>query len=192
MLKVRNLSFSYGTESVFKNLNLELKKGCLISLTGKSGCGKSTLFECLSGLLKPEEGNVFAKERPVLALQESEASLFEKFAADDVAFGAEKRGLKGKELLDRVKSSMELAGVSYKDYRDRSVFYLSGGEKRKLSIASIFALGSSIMIFDEPTSALDPASRKNILKAFRTLADEGKTILFSTHRPEEQMAADEN
>ncbi|MBO4403863.1 MAG: ATP-binding cassette domain-containing protein, partial [Treponema sp.] len=191
-LLAENLSFSYGEEKIFSGVNLELKKGSLISLTGKSGCGKSTLFECLCGLLKPETGNLYAEKRPALALQESEASLFEKFAADDVAFGAIKKGLEGKELLERVKSSMELAGLSWTEYRDKPVFYLSGGEKRKVSIASIFALGNDIMIFDEPTSALDPASRKNILKAFRKLTDEGKTILFSTHRPEEQMAADVN
>lgn len=189
-LKVENLSFRYPERTVFENLSFELKKGTLTALTGPSGCGKSTLFECLSGLRESNNGKIFAKERPVLALQESEASLFATYAADDVAFGPKNRGVDGKELLTRVKKSMEMAGLDYKEFRDRGTFKLSGGEKRKLSLAGIIALDSEIMIFDEPTSALDPISRTMVLKTLRQLADEGKTVLFSTHRMEEASFAD--
>ncbi|MCR5217836.1 energy-coupling factor transporter ATPase [Treponema sp.] len=189
-LKVENLSFSYEGYEVFKNLSFELKKGSLVALTGPSGCGKSTLFECLAGLKKADSGSIKGSCIPALALQESEAALFERYAADDVAFGAINEGFKGKELVRRVKSSMELAGLNYKEYGNRSSFNLSGGEKRKLSIAGIIALNRDILIFDEPTSALDGVSRKTVLRTLRQLADEGKTVLFSTHRMEEAAAAD--
>ena len=190
VLEVKNISFSYPDRSVFKNISFSLKKGSLTALTGPSGCGKSTLFECLAGLLELDEGSVMATCRPALSLQESEAALFEKLAADDVAFGARNEGFEGKTLVKIVRDSMNLAGLDFNSFKDRQTFALSGGEKRKLSIAGLIALNRDIMIFDEPTSALDPASRKKILQTLRLLADQGKTILFSTHRMEEANLAD--
>lgn len=189
-LKVQELSFSYGAFSVFKNISFELKKGTLVALTGPSGCGKSTLFECLAGLKKNQSGKIYALSRPVLGLQESEAALFEPYSADDVAFGPKNKNVKGKELFERVKKSMELAGLDYKKYGNLPVVSLSGGEKRKLSVAGLVALDSDIFIFDEPTAGLDPISRKNLLASFRKLTESGKTVLFSTHRFQEAEAAD--
>lgn len=189
-LKVSGLSFCYGSFDVFKEISFGLKKGTLTALTGPSGCGKSTLFECLAGLKKACAGTAEASSRPVLALQESEASLFEPYAADDVAFGPKNRNVCGKELLARVKGAMELSGLPYSEFANRATFSLSGGEKRKLSIAGLIALDSSILIFDEPTAGLDPASRKKIISALRSLAESGKTVLFSTHRIQEAAAAD--
>lgn len=188
-LSARSISFSYPEQSVFKDVSFDLHRGTLTALTGPSGCGKSTLFECLAGLKKCG-GEIYAKERPVLSLQESEAALFETYAADDVAFGPKKRGLKGAALVERVKESMELCGLPYDDFSDRGTFHLSGGEKRKLSLAGTVALGSEIVIFDEPTSAMDPISRIKVLQMMRTLARSGKTVLFSTHRMEEADFAD--
>ena len=187
---VKNLSFNYDDYKVFDSVSFELKRGSLTALTGPSGCGKSTLFECLAGIKKYSSGEIYSVERPSLCLQESEASLFEAYAADDVAFSAINRGFGGKELLKRVKKSMNLAGLDYTKYADRPSFNLSGGEKRKLSIASIIAMDSDVFIFDEPTASLDSESRKNILLSLRHLADSGKTVLFSTHRAEEVNIAD--
>jgi energy-coupling factor transport system ATP-binding protein len=189
-LRVRNLSFSYPSRKVFSNLSFELKKGTVTALTGPSGCGKSTLFECLAGLRAAGGGTIEASGRPVLALQESEASLFETYAADDVAFGPGKKGLEGEALVESVKKSMDMVGLPYDEFADRGTFKLSGGEKRKLSLAGIIALDADVMIFDEPTSALDPLSRKKVLESLRNLADNGKTVLFSTHRMEEADIAD--
>ena len=189
-LVVQGLSFSYGEDVVFGNLSLDLKKGCLTSLTGKSGCGKSTLFECLAGLKKATGGTIRATSRPVLALQESDAALFKPFAADDVAFGPSNRGVAGKELLLRVKEAMEAASLPFQEFADRATFSLSGGEKRKLSVAALIALGDDILIFDEPTAGLDPSSRKILLKSLAHLAHSGKTVLFSTHREAEAACAD--
>ncbi len=189
-LEAKNISFSWEDRKVFENLNFSLKKGSLTALTGSSGCGKSTLFECLAGLQNLKSGSIYAISRPALALQESEAALFENYAADDVAFGPKNNGVNGKNLLLRVKNSMELAGLPYEKYADSATFKLSGGEKRKLSLAGIIALDSDIMIFDEPTAALDSYSKKTVLQSLRKLADEGKTVLFSTHRMEEADIAD--
>lgn len=189
-LSVSGASFSYPERTVFSNLSFSLKKGTVTALTGPSGCGKSTLFECLAGLNKLNGGKIYGKSRPVLALQESEAALFESYAADDVAFGAMNRGIKGKALVERVKQSMQDVGLPYEEFSNRGTFRLSGGEKRKLSLAGILALDADILIFDEPTSALDAFSRKTVLETLRKLADSGKTVLFSTHRMEEADIAD--
>ncbi len=189
-LSVKDLSFNYPDRKIFNDVSFSLKKGSVTALTGPSGCGKSTLLECLAGLQSPEKGVIKAVSRPSLALQESEAALFESYAADDVAFGPTNQGVKGKELVRRVKRSMELSGLDYKEFSDRQTFALSGGEKRKLSLAGIIALDSDILMFDEPTAGLDPESRKVVLMSLRKLADEGKTVLFSTHRMEEADIAD--
>src|SRR5574344_799673 len=190
-LEVTDLSFKYNDFVVFTHLHFSLHKGSITALTGPSGCGKSTLLECLAGLTEPYTGTVTSTTRPVLALQESEAALFESFAADDVAFGPRNFGVTGKKLVERVKQSMNIVGLPYEQYGERQTFALSGGEKRKLSLAGLIALDSDILLFDEPTAGLDPLSRQTVMATLKQLAQEGKTILFSTHRREEADFADE-
>ena len=184
-LKVQELSFSYGDFSVFKNISFELKKGTLVALTGPSGCGKSTLFECLAGLKKNQGGKIYALSRPVLGLQESEAALFEPYSADDVAFGPKNKNIKGKELFECVKKSMELAGLDYKKYGNLPIVSLSGGEKRKLSVAGLIALDSDILIFDEPTAVLTPQEIDELMKVTKNLSARGKSIIFISHKLKE-------
>lgn len=190
-LFLKNLTFAYpGQNPLYKDFSLSFKKGSLTAIMGKSGGGKSTLFEIASGLLEPQSGEVLATERPVLALQEAESALFENFAADDVAFGPINKGLAGKKLKEKVVSSMELTGLEYSVFGNRSTQALSGGEKRRLSLAGIIAIDSPVIIFDEPTAGLDPKGRKQIFETLRKLSNQGKTVIFSTHREEEAKIAD--
>ena len=190
-LAFRDITFSYEEgRSVLAGLNLDIYKGSLTAITGVSGSGKSTLLEIAAGLLQPEGGKVYADGHPALALQDSQAALFEPYAADDVAFGPRNQGLHGRELKNRVRTDMELVGLSYAQFANRSTQRLSGGEKRKLSIAGIIAMESPVLLFDEPTSGIDPISRRQLLLLLQKLARSGKTILFSTHRMEEAAFAD--
>ena len=190
-LFLKNITFAYpGQNPLYKDFSLSFKKGSLTAIMGKSGGGKSTLFEIASGLLEPQSGEVLATERPVLALQEAESALFENFAADDVAFGPINKGLAGKRLKEKVVSSMELTGLEYSVFGNRSTQALSGGEKRRLSLAGIIAIDSPVIIFDEPTAGLDPKGRKQIFETLRKLSNQGKTVIFSTHREEEAQFAD--
>ena len=189
-LSLKNITFAYpGQNPLYKDFSLSFKKGSLTAIMGKSGGGKSTLFEIASGLLEIQEGEILAIERPVLALQEAESALFENFAADDVAFGPINKGLTGKKLKEKVVSSMELTGLEYSVFGNRNTKALSGGEKRRLSLAGIIALDSSILFFDEPTAGLDPQGRKQILKTLEKLSKQGKTVIYSTHREEEAKIA---
>ena len=189
-LAFRDISFSYEDRPVLQGLNLDLYKGSLTAITGVSGAGKSTLLEIASGLLIPTGGTVYANDYPSLALQDSQAALFEPYAADDVAFGPKNQGIHGKELKKHVYEAMDLVGLSYEQFSDRSTQQMSGGEKRKLSIAGIIAMNVDVLLFDEPTSGIDPISRKQLLLTLQTLARKGKTVLFSTHRMEEAAFAD--
>ncbi|MBO5482949.1 MAG: ATP-binding cassette domain-containing protein [Spirochaetaceae bacterium] len=190
-LYLKNITFAYpGENPLYKDFSLSFKAGSLTAIMGKSGGGKSTLFEIASGLLEPQSGEILAIDRPVLALQEAESALFENFAADDVAFGPINKGLTGKKLKEKVVSSMELTGLEYSVFGNRNTQALSGGEKRRLSLAGIIALDSPVIIFDEPTAGLDPKGRKQIFETLRKLSNQGKTVIFSTHREEEAKIAD--
>lgn len=193
-----NINFSYdskakeeGEQNPFiKNVSFNLYKGTLTALTGSSGAGKSTLLELGAGLLKPVAGKIFCDQKPALAQQNCSAALFEAFAADDVAFGPKNDGVKGKKLVELVRTSMDKAGLPYKEYGERQSAGLSGGEQRRLAIAGILAMDRDLVFFDEPTAGLDGISRLNVMKMLRSLADEGKTVLFTTHHTEEADFAD--
>lgn len=198
-LRVRNLSFSYDkAEKVTKShgvsdINFALYKGTVTALTGPSGSGKSTILELCSGLLSPDknpETIISSQDHPSLALQNAKAALFEAFAADDVAFGPRNQGKSGSELKKLVKKSMDNAALPFSTFGERKTFALSGGEQRRLSIAGILALDSEIVFFDEPTAGLDSRARNEVLNLFKKLADQGKTVLFSTHKRDEADFAD--
>lgn len=193
-LSVRNLNFSYSKNneknSVLKNVSFDLKKGSITALVGPSGSGKSTLLEILSGLLSADSGKIYCVSRPVLAQQNSDAALFENYAADDVAFGPKNKGLRGKNLKEIVKKSMNECNLDFEKFANRQTFCLSGGEKKRLAVAGIVALDADIFLFDEPTAALDGDSRAKVLNLMQELALKGKTVLFSTHQYEEARFAD--
>ena len=193
-----NINFSYNSDAkdegeknpFINNVSFNLYKGTLTALTGSSGAGKSTLLELGAGLLKPAEGKVFCNQKPALAQQNCSAALFEAFAADDVAFGPSNDGVKGKALVERVRNAMDKAGLPYNEYGERQSVGLSGGEQRRLAIAGILAMDRDVVFFDEPTAGLDGISRLHVMNMLRSLAAEGKTVLFTTHHQDEADFAD--
>ncbi len=195
-LKLQNLTYTHDSSHGVFDINLDFYRGSLNAVTGASGAGKSTLLELLAGLLEPESGQIYScgnnqkKGRPVLAQQNAKAALFEAFAADDVAFGARNRGLCGKELVETVKKAMNAAALPYEDFAERRTFEMSGGEQRRLSIAGILVLDEDVVMFDEPTAGLDSRARNEIMALMRKLADEGKTVIFTTHKRDEADFAD--
>lgn len=187
-----NVFYCYGNDekSAVKNINFKLKKGSLTALIGPSGAGKSTILELASGLLKPDSGEITAASFPSLALQNSADAVFETFAADDVAFGLINRGVKGEELKLRVKIAMDSVNLPFEEYMNKPVSTMSGGELRRLALAGIIVLDKDVMLFDEPTAGLDGKSKYEVMKLLRSLADSGKTVLYSTHNHSEAAFAD--
>ena len=201
-LVVEALSFKYRTrpEVAIEGVSFELKPGELLLVAGASGCGKTTLARCINGLIPrsyrgERTGNVLlygkevgAMKIPEMAqmvgtlLQDPERQIVASNVYNEIAFGPENLGLPRDEIVARVELRIE-------HLRERETFNLSGGEKQKLALAGLLAMNPSILLLDEPLASLDPASAHEALEVFRSLADEGKTIILIEHRVEDALEA---
>jgi len=205
-IEIKNLSHVYmaGTpyeKRALDSVELMAGPGEFIGLIGHTGSGKSTLAQHLNGLLKPSEGTVringrdlWAKKFPPpdicrqvgLVFQYPEYQLFGETVLEDVAFGPKNMGVSGDALTALVQSAMTWVGLDFASFHDRSPFALSGGEKRKVAIAGVIAMGPEILVLDEPTAGLDPAGRKEMVRFVRSYqAQEGKTVIWITHNMDE-------
>lgn len=205
-VELKNVSFVYmpGTpyeKKALKNISLSFKEGEFVGLIGHTGSGKSTLAQHLNGLLKPTEGtvtvegkNLWAKKtvspeickKVGLVFQYPEYQLFAETVFDDVAFGPRnlKVGEEGISIL--VKESLEMLGMNFTEFKDRSPFALSGGEKRKAAVAGVIAMKPDTLVLDEPTAGLDPAGRADMINFVqRYHKKQGKTIIWITHNMDE-------
>jgi len=171
----------------------------LHSLIGMSGSGKSTLLQHLNALIRPQSGTVRvgafdlsdqdldtrALRRLVsLAFQQPEDQIFEQYVGDEIAYGPRNLGYQGK-LASIVEEAMRAVGLDFIRYKDRLTSELSGGERRKVALASILAVRANILLLDEPLAGLDPQSRQQVIHLLKTLHQAGKTLIISTHQYEE-------
>ena len=206
-LVVENLSFQYRTrpDKAIENISFELKPGEMLLIAGSSGCGKSTLARCINGLIPrsyggKRDGEVRLHGKDVAQiplaevsqivgtlLQDPERQIVASNVYNEIAFGPENLGLSRDEIMERVALAMQRLGLGY--LRDRETFSLSGGEKQKLALAGVLAMNPSILLLDEPLASLDPASAYEALDIFRSLADEGKTVVLIEHRVEDAINA---
>ncbi len=191
----------YNPTVALKDINLSISEQEFIGLIGHTGSGKSTLVQLLNGLIEPTSGTVlynnedifsdkkklkFIRQKVGLVFQYPEHQLFEESIYEDVAFGPKNLGLKKEEIKSRVKESLELVGLDYKKFKDRSPFNLSGGQQRRVAIAGVLALKPEILILDEPSAGLDPNGRNNLLELLKYLhQDINITIILISHRMEE-------
>ncbi|WP_027417873.1 energy-coupling factor transporter ATPase [Aneurinibacillus terranovensis] len=206
IVEVHGLSHTYmlGTpleHRALHGVNMHVGKGECVAIIGHTGSGKSTLIQHFNGLQLPESGTVIvdgidlsrpkvdvkALRRKVgLVFQNPEDQLFEKLVGDDIAYGPFKMKLPMQEVVERVKWAMEMVGLSFEEMKDRATFALSGGQKRKVSLAGILALHPTVIVLDEPTAGLDPASRRELLKRIKNLNQtEDVTVIFVSHNMEE-------
>lgn len=192
-IQAENLSFSYDSHKAIDNLNLSIEQGSFVAVTGKSGCGKSTFAKLLDALLTPQKGkltvngydvsdkNNFAAVRKTVGLvfQNPDNQIIGETVEEDVAFGPENLGLESSEIERRIIESLEMLDIS--DLRFKRTSDLSGGEKQKVAIAGILAIGSECIVLDEALSMLDTESRQNLLELLKSLNEKGKTIILITH-----------
>jgi len=206
-LVIENLSFQYRTrpELAIQNISFELKPGEMLLIAGSSGCGKTTLARCINGLIPrsyrgKREGRVLLYGKDVAEmqiadvaqivgtlLQDPERQIVASNVYNEIAFGPENLGLPRAEILERVEKAIKRLKIE--DLRDRETFNLSGGEKQKVALAGLLAMNPSILLLDEPLASLDPASAYEALDVFRSLAEEGKTVVLVEHRVEDAIAA---
>ena len=206
LIETRNLSYVYMPGTPFqvealKDITLGIEKGSFVGIIGETGSGKSTLVQHFNGLLKPTSGEMLVNGKNIwlqsidlrclrskiaLLFQFPEHQLFEETVFKDVAFGPRNSGLKGEELACRVRMGLEMMGLDYENYRQRSPFTLSGGEKRKVAMAGILAMLPEVIILDEPTAGLDPLGRRNLLQQVERLhREKNLTVILVTHNMEE-------
>lgn len=208
IVRVEQLSYAYLRglpleARALENVDWEIRRNTTMGLIGSTGSGKSTLMRHLNGLLRPQTGRVIvdaydlanpsvdvrAVRRIVgLVFQQPEDQLFEQYVGDDVAFGPRQFGLDKATVRERVRWAMELVGLGFDTFKDRLTQTLSGGERRRVALAGVFALQPQVLAADEPTAGLDPQARAQVLEIFRRLHDEGTTLVMTSHRMEDIAA----
>jgi len=207
-IDVEGLGYVYmrGTpveQKALSGVSLRVTPGEAHGLAGMTGSGKSTLMQHINGLLRVQEGRIRVAgfnlgdprldRRNVvrqvgLVFQNPEAQFFEYYVGDEISFGPRqlKVGEPGSPLLaDRVRQAMGKVGLDFQTFKDRPLSGLSGGERRKVALASTLALQPSVLLLDEPTAGLDPHSRRELLARLQEMRASGITILLSSHQMED-------
>jgi len=199
VFEVRDLSFTYfGRFPALRDINMDVMPGEKIAILGANGSGKSTLLLILDGLLFPQKGEVkflgqrlteealrdrefnsFFRRKVGLLFQNPDAQLFSPTVWDEVAFGPLQLDLTEDEVKGRVEDTLKLLRI--RELRDRPPYQLSGGEKKKVAIASFLAMNPDVLLLDEPTAGLDPRSRRDLLDLIIESHEAGKTVITATH-----------
>lgn len=195
LIKWKGISFGYQEEKkVLKDVDLSIQKGEKIVVIGSNGAGKSTLFLLLNGILKPESGSYAYKGREIhytkqemrmlrkeigIVFQEPDQQIVSQTVFHEVAFGLMNLGYSKEEVKQRVLAMLEKLNIQ--DLKDCPPHYLSGGQKKSVTIADILVMEPEVLLFDEPTASLDPLNQENVERILGQIANEGKTIVVSTH-----------
>ena len=199
MIDIKDVSYSYDDEvTALKNVNLHIDEGESIALIGVNGSGKSTLMKLINGLIIADSGSYFFEGEEInnkkiqneefskafhkkvgFVFQNSDVQLFCSNVYDEIAFGPRQMGMDEEEVKKRVEDTLKLLKIE--DLRNRQPYHLSGGEKKKVSIASVVVLNPDVYIFDEPMNGLDPKTKRFLKEFMIAINNAGKTILCSTH-----------
>jgi len=199
MIKIQNLHYHYpdGTRAL-KGIDLSISDGEFLLICGPNGSGKTTLIRLMSGLLKPSAGSIHVNgldpkhasqevRRLVgMVFQDPDSQIVGETVKEDIAFGPENLGLPNEEITERVDWALWVMGL--KDLSEKPCYLLSGGEKRRLSIAGVLAMRPQVILFDEPFSFLDYPGIQEVLKHMVNLNREGHTLVVTTHDVEKVVA----
>lgn len=204
VLRIEHLSHIYSAGTPFEkkavdDVSFSARRGEFIGLIGHTGSGKSTLIQHFNGLLRPTQGRVLINGEDIfqskeltraarfavgLVFQYPEYQLFEETVYADIAFGPKNMGLDKAEIDRRVRENCRIVGLR-EETLDKSPFELSGGQKRRVALAGIFAMEPEVLVLDEPMAGLDPAGCADVFRFIRAYHEKhGTTILFVTHSME--------
>ena len=201
LFELRDVYFEYDRVPALQGLSVQIAQGESVALLGANGSGKSTLLRILDALYFPSQGQVcftgepltpealqqenFAlsfRRRVALVFQNPDVQLFNPTVFDEVAFGPLQMQWSKDEVLSKVNATMELMGIAH--LRDRPPYRLSGGEKKRVALASVFVLDPEVLLLDEPTSTLDPRSQSQVIDLIQEWKGSSKTVITATHQLE--------
>ena len=193
MIEVEDVYFTYpnGVEAL-KGISLKIKNGEFVAIMGQNGAGKTTLVKHFNGLLKPTKGKVLVDgvettkvsvatlaRKVGFVFQNPDTQLFSETVEDEVAFALKNFGFKENVIKKRVSWALNLLGLT--QYRKTSPFMLSGGERKRVALASVLAWNPKILILDEPTIGQDYQQKEKLRQFILQLKAQRKTIIIVTH-----------
>lgn len=196
LLRLEQISYSYDdSDFQLRDISLTVHKGEKIAVLGSNGAGKSTFFLVCNGVLRPNSGSLsfqderidYKSKRSLFRLRQGVGIVFQdpnqqiigSTVEQEVSFGPVNLRLPRDEIEERVNGAIKAMNLT--QYRDKPPHYLSGGEKKRVTIADILAMESEIILFDEPTASLDPQGISNLEEVLGSLAAQEKAVMISTH-----------
>lgn len=187
MIEVKNISKTFrqwdgSSFAALSDVSFRIEDGQLVVLAGANGSGKSLLMKIIANLEKSTSGNVSCPEPVALVFQDADAQILADTVIEDVKFSLRSKGLKKEEANAKARDALARVGLS--DKANSPSHLLSGGEKRRLALASALALGRRILILDEPYSNLDYPGVRSVNSIIRKLKADGFTIVILTHELE--------
>ena len=195
ILELENVTKYYGNELIFSNVNLKIKRGDVISLSGKSGCGKSTLLKCINRLENIDSGKIkyngidiskisTTELRQKIGIVFQDYNLFEHLTVlDNLIIGLIK--IKKYSKNESIRKALNiLKKVDLIDKKDKYPDELSGGQKQRVAIARTLLMKPDIILLDEPTSALDREMKDSVLNLIKEIVDEDMTLVIVSHEEE--------
>lgn len=193
-INVSKVNYAYSDGNLaLSNINITINKGDRVAILGPNGAGKSTLFQLFNGLLQPTSGTITIEGLQVckknlleirhnvgMVFQDSDDQLFNSTVRQEIAYGLINMHISGKELEETIAWALKI--VDMEGYGDRSPHNLSGGQKKRIALASVLAMKPQILVLDEPTSTLDPHGVSNLIRLLNSINRElGITLIFATH-----------
>ena len=195
MLKFINVSKNYGDSKILKDITLEIKKGKIVTITGKSGVGKSTLLKCINRLEKIDSGNILlegkdineynlAEYRAKVGIVFQEFNLFEHLTVfENITIALEKVKKISKSKANKIANDL-LEKVDLIEKKDSYPDELSGGQRQRVAIARTLAMNPEIILFDEPTSSLDKEMKDEVWQLIKQISQSNVTAIIVTHEIE--------
>lgn len=199
LLKLEEVSYRYNDQiTALSDLSLEIQRGDNVAVVGANGSGKSTLLQIMAGLIHPTAGRFFfngslvteraLREKSFLrafrqaigyVFQDSDVQLFCPTVLDEILYGPLQLEIPEMEAMSRAFEVMEMLRIEH--LKDRPSFMLSGGEKKKVAIASVLTMNPEVLLLDEPTNGLDPKTQSFLVELMLALIEAGKTLVIGTH-----------
>ena len=191
MIEIKNLNKKFNDKVIFNNLNLTIEDGEMLAISGASGSGKTTLLNILGKLDKEYDGNIIIDNKNLKTITQTNylrntiGYLFQNYALADNLTVTRNLDFSLKysddKSLEAKENALEMVGLDPKEYLNKKIYTLSGGEQQRVALARLFLKPCSIILADEPTGSLDVKNRDIVLEILRKMNEHGKTVIVVKH-----------